>query len=378
MCRRALIPFTHTSREAKSMTRYHVYDRSQTYDWNFEHAPDVDLTPQRAPAYPDHLAPPAQMGSYTFCGLPVESPLGIAAGPLLNGKWLVYYARLGYSTLTYKTVRCQPRDSYPLPNLQPILESEIRDGDLVTATETTQDSWAISFGMPSRHPDWWQADIRKALAQLASGQRLIVSVVASPAAEWTIDQIAADYAQCARRAAETGADCIELNLSCPNVVSADGRLYGHPPAAARVAHEVHKAVPHLPLLLKIGFVPDALAAERLVDAVAGSCNGLSMVNCLSARVKGPRGLLFDGQPRGIGGTAIRNQCLQQVERFAAAIEKLNVPLHLIGVGGISQPHHIQSYLDAGAEAVHVATAAILRPQLAAEWRVWTAARSAPG
>ena len=51
-------------------------------------------------------------GQWQFCGLPVNSPLGVAAGPLLNGRWCLYYASLGFDVLTYKTVRSRRRECY--------------------------------------------------------------------------------------------------------------------------------------------------------------------------------------------------------------------------------------------------------------------------
>ena len=85
------------------------YDIRKDYTWNFDHAPE--------PVVGDV---PAVDGDWTYCGQPVDSPLGIAAGPLLNGRWLLYYASLGFDILTYKTVRARERASYGLPNLQPI------------------------------------------------------------------------------------------------------------------------------------------------------------------------------------------------------------------------------------------------------------------
>jgi hypothetical protein len=69
------------------------YDRLQSYDWNYAYAPE-----------PVEADVPAIPGTWDFCGLPVASPLGIAAGPLLNGRWVRYYASLGFDVLTYKTV----------------------------------------------------------------------------------------------------------------------------------------------------------------------------------------------------------------------------------------------------------------------------------
>ncbi|GIS62249.1 MAG: hypothetical protein CM1200mP2_44740 [Planctomycetaceae bacterium] len=61
-----------------------IYDRLQSYQWNYEHPPDVVEVP---------LEP--MSGQWTFCGRPVGSPLGMPAGPLLNGRWILYYAGLG-------------------------------------------------------------------------------------------------------------------------------------------------------------------------------------------------------------------------------------------------------------------------------------------
>ncbi len=87
------------------------YDPTKTYRWNYENAPPPV----------DHNQRIAEVrGDWDFVGLRVDSPLGIAAGPLLNGKWCLYYAALGFDVLTYKTVRSGSRECYPLPNLQPV------------------------------------------------------------------------------------------------------------------------------------------------------------------------------------------------------------------------------------------------------------------
>src|SRR5262245_62215826 len=51
-------------------------------------------------------------------GRPLNSSLGIAAGPLLNSKWVEAYARLGFDILTYATVRSAFRPAYALPNIR--------------------------------------------------------------------------------------------------------------------------------------------------------------------------------------------------------------------------------------------------------------------
>ena len=48
------------------------YDIRRDYAWNYAHAPE-----------PVEMSVPAFPGEWTFLGYPVDSPLGIPAGPLL-------------------------------------------------------------------------------------------------------------------------------------------------------------------------------------------------------------------------------------------------------------------------------------------------------
>ncbi len=329
------------------------YDRSQTYRWNYDHAPET----------PSAIEVPSLSGNWMFCGRSVASPLGIAAGPLLNGRWILYYAALGFDVLTYKTTRSTKRACYPLPNLLPVdwqaLDAADRD---VPAAEVMQQSWAVSFGMPSMPPDVWRADVEWTRGRLAKDKLLSVSVVATPEPEWSLDELAADFARCARWAVESGADCVETNFSCPNVASADGQLYQQPEAAAVVAERVRAAIGPASFLIKIGLVRDRELAERLVHALAPHANALAMTNCISAKVSDPGGrFYFDGQPRGIGGEAIRDASVRQVQMFSDLIRKAGYGTRVIGVGGIFTGEHVRQYLGAGAEAVHLATAIMLDP-----------------
>src|SRR5262245_60795794 len=120
------------------------YDRDQTYRWNYDHAPDA----------PPQVDVPVVPGRWTVCGRPVGSPLGISAGPLLNGRWILYYAALGFDVLTYKTTRSTLRECYPLPNLQPVRTGPISSvGRSLVTSDKMRGDWAISFGMPSMEPD---------------------------------------------------------------------------------------------------------------------------------------------------------------------------------------------------------------------------------
>ncbi|MCA9230684.1 MAG: hypothetical protein KDA57_08530 [Planctomycetales bacterium] len=333
------------------------YDRTKTYQQNFDLAPD-----------PVDVEVPQLAGDWRFAGLPVASPLGIPAGPLLNGRWCLYYASLGFDVLTYKTVRSVERDCYPLPNLLPVRCGQLYGGeDRLPASDTMQGSWAVSFGMPSKSPDFWRRDIEQTRARLPAGKLLSVSVVGTVEDNWTIDDLANDYAQCARWAVASGADCVETNFSCPNVSTCDGQLYQNPAEAQLVAAQVRDAIGAVPYFVKVGQVNTDDEVSQLLAALAPHVTGLAMTNSVAVTVADHTNqLAFDGQRRGICGAAILAASLAQTEHFAQQIEAQQLDLELIGVGGAATAHDVQRYLAAGANSVHLATAAMTNPQVAIE------------
>jgi dihydroorotate dehydrogenase (NAD+) catalytic subunit len=340
------------------------YDWRRPYQWNYDHAPSA---PGVGPSPPGIIDPPLS-GRWTFCGRGVASPLGIAAGPLLNGRWCLYYAALGFDVVTYKTVRSGYRESYPLPNLQPVACGPLGGGPLggggtdVVAAEEMAGSWAVSFGMPSQVPETWRADVAETRRRLPAPKLLNVSVVGTMQPGWSLEQLADDYAACARDAAEAGADSVEFNLSCPNVDTCDGQLYQRPTAAAVVARRVREAVGSLPLLAKIGYFREGVDAEPLLESLAPHIDAVVATNCIAATVVGREGRpCFGGEARGIAGGAILDASVRLIERIATSSARRGLALRAIGVGGISTAADVRRYLDAGAEAVQLATAAMLDP-----------------
>ena len=345
------------------------YDRLRTYEWNYQNAPEARVWD--VPEVP---------GRWDFCGKPVGSPLGVAAGPLLNGCWCLYYAGLGFDVVTYKTVRSRAWPCYELPNLQPVTCGQL-DGNesAVHAASKMEKSWAVSFGMPSQEPDVWRRDVQWTRQQLPAGKLLSVSVVGAVQPNWTIDDLAEDYARCARWATESGADTVEINLSCPNVKTCDGQLYQRPGDAATVVRSVREAIGPVPLIAKIGHITSADDAEELLANVARDVDALATTNSVAARVVDSRGnLLFSGNKRGICGDAIRKASLAQTQVLAKTIARRGDQVRLIGVGGASTAEHVQQYLTAGAHAVHLATAVMIQPDIAIGIREqWPAGKRGP-
>jgi dihydroorotate dehydrogenase len=332
------------------------YDPQCDYESNYAAAPE----PPRIPA--DDLPPVP--GTWDYCGIPVASPLAVAAGPLLNGRWVLYYASLGFDVLTYKTVRSVAHASYEMPNLQPVrVPPDWRAGwQPVRTDDAMRGSWAVSFGMPSRPPDVWRADVEATRKALPRGKVLSVSVVATPRQGWALEQLADDFATCARWAVDSGADCVEVNFSCPNVTTSDAQLYLNPADAGAAAARVRSHIGGTPLLVKIGHVQDGNLAREIVRALSPHADALVMVNCIPAAVADTQGRpLFGGERRGIAGEAVRDAVLEQVRSFTNVTREDAPSLKLVGVGGICNPQHVRDFLACGCHAVQLATAPMLDP-----------------
>ncbi|HWN92542.1 MAG TPA: hypothetical protein VNQ15_14065, partial [Verrucomicrobiae bacterium] len=67
-----------------------VYRLNRSFAWNVAHPPRLPPKPRTLRLAPVHLFDKT-----------LECPVGIAAGPLPNAKWMAAYARLGYGLLTY-------------------------------------------------------------------------------------------------------------------------------------------------------------------------------------------------------------------------------------------------------------------------------------
>src|SRR3989449_11602264 len=147
-----------------------VYRFDRSYAWNYAHAPALPRVRRLPPGRGGHLF------DYSL-----NSPLGVAAGPLLNSKWVEGYARLGFDVLTYATVRSSFRPALALPNIRHV---ENREQAAVVARRPAVNgdtTIAVSLGEPSMEPDVWRKDVRRARERIGAGQILIVSVIGTPA-----------------------------------------------------------------------------------------------------------------------------------------------------------------------------------------------------
>lgn len=345
-----------------------TYDIGRSYDDNYADGPFFtgDLPP--APEGPP---------KYRFLDFPLNSPLGVPAGPLLNSRWVSLYAGLGFDVPVYKTVRSGARAAHPAPNCMFLDDpgdlSAERFSERLTATEKAPDdpahiSITNSFGMPSRAPAVWQADMEKARAACGPGQVFVASAVGTPNGS----DLAADFARTAAMCREAGAQVVEINLSCPNVTSGEGELFTDAEAAGKVCRETARALRDTPLMVKVGYYVDPKAMAGVMRALAPHVAAVAGINTLSFEVvkaDGSQALPGEGRLRsGVCGAAIRACALSQLQALAELKAAQRYDFALVGVGGVMTPADADAYLDAGADVVMSATGAMWDPYLAARWR----------
>jgi dihydroorotate dehydrogenase len=351
-----------------------TYRVDRSYDWNYENGPVLEG--------PLAAIPPTARVS--FLGYEVASRLGIAAGLLLNARWIAAYARLGFDILTYKTVRSRYRACYPVPNWV-YLPSAVPIADpaapLVAAMDEAEKppfpTSSVSFGMPSKDPEEWMEDVGRARRALASGQILVVSVVASPHPGTGAAALIDDFARLTAMAREAGAHVVEANLSCPNVTSAEGQIFQDPELCTAIASAMRENAGGVSVLLKAGYFAEDDALGAYLRAVAGHVSGVTLVNGLSRHIVDAAGRPAFGPGRessGVLGAGVFPFCLDVVQRATAIVRRERLDLAVVAVGGVAGIAEAEAYFAAGAAAVTMGSAPMFDPLLAirmkehrAEW-----------
>lgn len=345
-----------------------TYRRDRSYRWNYDRGPSYDGPYPRL--RPSRLK--------EFLGLPVSSRLGIAAGLLLNSRWVECYARLGFDILTYKTVRSAYRPCYPLPNWVFVDASGGVDVDQDQILRVARRrprrvenvTSAVCFGMPSQEPSVWRRDVGRARKKLRRGQVLIVSVVGTPRPGGGEDSLAEDFATCARWAAESGADVVEANFSCPNVCTPEGSVYQDAGISRRLASHIRQVLPSTPFLVKCGHFRDLRDLRAFYRAVDGFADGIVLVNGVARRVRHADGRPVFGEFDRVGilGKGIHAAAVSNVREAVRHVRRRGSSLATIAVGGVLSEDAPGVFLGAGADAVVMGGAPMLDPHLAARMK----------
>jgi dihydroorotate dehydrogenase (NAD+) catalytic subunit len=290
-------------------------------------------------------------------GKKVRYPVGIASGPAPNFKWLTFFSELGYGILTFKTMRDREWRGHGMPNLL-YVSGNFRAG--FVAVDDKTGSITNSLGMPTPKPGVWKQDARR-IAQSKRDCFFVVSVTATLDGGGEED-VLGQFAELAVDSKRSGADAVELNLSCPNVLPGEGgETYTDAKLSGRVVDAVRRGVgSSFPIFVKVGYLSDYRA---LVDETYDERVAYVAINSVPGVVRDSLGeALFSdrGGKAGICGAAIREKARDAVSKLAS-LRREGREFTIIGLGGVLGARDAIALKKRGANVVECATGALLDP-----------------
>ncbi|TPF96942.1 diguanylate cyclase [Bifidobacterium sp. UTCIF-39] len=166
-----------------------------------------------------------------------------------------------------------------------------------------------------------------------------------------------DYAAVVAKLADSAADMLEINVSCPNV-SHGGMSVGTDPVALSKLITRLRAMTDKPMIVKLtpNVTDIAVPARAAVEAGA---DALSLINTIvGMRINTRTGKpIIDHVTGGVSGPAVLPIGLARVWQVRSALPEIPI----IGIGGIDTGEKALEYLYAGANAVEVGAAALFDP-----------------
>jgi dihydroorotate dehydrogenase len=353
------------------MLRAPFFDPGKTYYENWEEGPFNDFA--------DGVVLPVGEARFQYLGYNIGYPLGIAAGPLLNGKFVRAALEKGFDVPVYKTVRSREKRCNEWPNVLPVsVEGELTI-EKASAGLTTKPAYteplAItnSFGNPSYPADVWQKDIRGLMtfAKTRTGQ-IVCGMIEGTRweASATEQDFINDWVRVAKMMAECGVHAIEANFSCPNEGDRVKRLLCYDAElGSKIVQAIKAALGELPLVVKISYFEDNDELREVVERVGAHVQGIAAINTISAAVYKPdrTQALPGGEWRlksGICGYPIKWAGIDMVKRLKKLREDTGAKFDIVGVGGVTVPQDFKEYRDAGADVVMTATGAMWNGYLA--------------
>ncbi len=168
-----------------------------------------------------------------------------------------------------------------------------------------------------------------------------------------------DYVAIASRINDSGADMVELNISCPNVRSG-GIAFGVQPDSVRRVTEAVKKVCVKPVITKL--TPNvSCIADNAKAAEDGGADAISLINTITGMAVDYRRRrpILANNTGGLSGPCVKPIALRMVWECYNAVK-----IPIIGLGGITSYTDVLEFMICGARAVQVGTANISDPYAA--------------
>lgn len=344
------------------------YDPDKTYEENFEFGPFGGFA--TGEKYVNKGEP-----TYDFLGEKVYLPFGIAAGPLVNGKFVKASLDKGFDLAVYKTVRTGKYVCHSWPNVVPVKIEEDLSFDQaqkgLTVDKENKNPTAItnSFGVPSSDPDFWQQDLADCVKYAQKGQVVIGSFQGTIKPDGTEDSYVHDFALAAKLVKDTGVKILEANLSCPNEGTAE-LLCFDVDKVVRIVDAVRNVIGNTPLILKMAYFHQEEKLRYFVEQLGNKVEGLSAINTIPAKIYNEDGTqALPGENRlisGVCGKPIQWAGLDMVKRLKNLRKEFGMNYSIIGVGGVMDPSDYKKFIESGADAVMCATGAMWNAHLSVE------------
>ena len=265
--------------------------------------------------------------SVRIASLELRNPTMLASGILgYTAASLQRVVEGGAGAVVTKSVGVTPRMGYANPTVVQV------NSGLINA-----------MGLPNPGIEEYKEEI--ILAKTVLEAPLIVSVFGYSADE---------YALVAQKAAEAGADAVELNVSCPHVKLTGLEIAQNPALLKKVVTKV-KALVRKPVIVKLS--PNVTdIAETAKSAVKAGADALTAINTVKAlAIDAETALpLLNNVRGGLSGPAIKPIALRCVYDL---YEKVKTPI--IGCGGVGTWQDAVEFFLAGASAVQIGTAVAL-------------------
>lgn len=322
---------------------------------------------------------------YDFFGFKTKLPIWVAAGSLFNKNYMKAAAMDGFTVITWKTFRSEFRLAHKndgnhlghnivfLHNNDQLQESDIFkqvNADVVFPEDKTKISITNSFGMGSDEPEVWSKEIEEIEEWMSENwKQTIASAVGSPKPDWTTQMLASDYAKVAKKAEASWSRIIELNFSCPNVANnscgKEWSIYTSPEDSKIICKTVRESLgKNTKLLIKIGY-SDKESYKKLINSVEKYIDGIVAINTIPMKVVDSewKQALPWGLISWTCGNSILDLSVKAVGYLAELKKEEWFDLKIIGCWGVTDPQSFFRHIEAWAEFVMCATAALFNPDL---------------
>jgi dihydroorotate dehydrogenase len=281
----------------------------------------------------------------TLAGIPLENPLGLAAGFDKNGRAVGMLGAMGFGHLEIGSVSAWPSDGNPKPRLFRIPQ----DRGIV-----------VSYGVPNEGAEAVRRRLDAHRPPVALGVNLVKTN--DPARPAVAPDVYEDYAA-SFALLQDRADYVALNLSCPNS-AADRDFFDELPRIDALLERLSACGPRVPVFLKLKPTRDAAVLREIVaiadghSFVGGFAINLPAGKPPDLKLTYPRDAL-ERMPGAVGGAPVE----EYVNAILATLYEIVGPgsrYALMAAGGVSTAEDAYRKLRLGATVVQLYTGLVYR------------------